>query len=406
MSLRKLAGLAGGFALAVGLIGAGVGASFTDLVTAKQNINVGTFSCGITTATTGATLGAIDTLGNAHTVSYTAPTIMSSAPGSAPFSFTVKNTGSIPDVLTVATSPVGAPWSVINAPFAAVPLASGASNVFNTGISWTALNNSDLGTSAAVTWTVNCGENGPTVIFDNHPSTLPGNLPSFGFESNSISEWGAGVTFAGSARKLSTATVTMSSWACETGSGATCVTTPGDTFNVPITFKVYNVGASNAVGSVIASVTQTFAIPYRPSSGTCATDLTAWGASCSHGLATNITFTFGGETMPDNAIFGISFNTTDHGYSPTGVAGAPYDSLNVATYPGTGSGTVGVAPAVGAWLPDGLSGYLADTYPGFYMDNGAAGLGTFRLDQAPTTNTQANGPYGGYEPAVQIVASY
>ena len=45
MAIRKFAGLAAGFALAVGLIGAGVGAQFTDQVTANQNINVGNFQC-------------------------------------------------------------------------------------------------------------------------------------------------------------------------------------------------------------------------------------------------------------------------------------------------------------------------------------------------------------------------
>jgi predicted ribosomally synthesized peptide with SipW-like signal peptide len=402
MYLRKLAGLAAGFALAVGLIGAGVSASFTDSVTAKENINVGTFQCKIVNPS----MGNVSTDGKS--LVYTAPTIMSSAPGSAPMTFTVQNTGSIADVLTVATSPVSGPWSIINAPFAPVSLAAGGTHLYSTGVSWTELDNSNLGQSGTFTWTVSCNENGPTAIFDNHPSTLPGNLPSFGFESNSISEWGAGVTFAGTARKLSTATVTMSSWACETGSGVTCVTTPGDTFDVPITFNVYNVGASNAVGSVIATVTQTFAIPYRPSANPACATKTQWsdGTNCFNGKAMNITFTFSGQTLPATAIFGVAFNTTDHGYTPTGVAGAPYDSLNVATYPGTGTGTVAVAPAVGSFLPDGLSGYLADTYAGFYMDNGAAGLGVFRLDMAPTTNTQANGPYGGYEPAVQIVATY
>jgi hypothetical protein len=334
--------------------------------------------------------------------------LITSSTGSAPFWFNVSNTGTIADVLTVATSPASAPWFIIGAPFAPVALGPGGTHNYNTGIAWAGLDNSNLNTHGAVTWTVNCNENGPAVIFDNHPASLPGNLPSFGFESNSISEWGAGVTFAGAARKLSTATVTMSSWACETGSGLTCNTTPGDTFNVPITFNVYNVGASNAVGSVIASVTQTFAIPYRPSANPVCATPTQWsdGTNCFNGKAVNITFTFSGQTLPATAIFGVAFNTTDHGYIPTGVAGAAYDSLNVATYPGTGTGTPAVAAAVGTWLPDGLSGYLADTYAGFYMDNGVGGLGTFRLDTPPAANTTSNGPYGGYEPAVQIVASY
>jgi predicted ribosomally synthesized peptide with SipW-like signal peptide len=182
MSLRKIVGLLAGFALAVGLIGVGVSASFTDSVTAKENINVGTFSCGITTATDGATYGAVDGLGYAHSVSYTAPTIESSAPGSAPFSFTVKNTGSIPDVLTVATSAVTTPpWSIIGAPFAPVPLAAGDSHPYNTGVSWTTLDNSQLNAHGSVTWTVSCGEvQAPTVTITS---------PAMNFGPNGWAGW-------------------------------------------------------------------------------------------------------------------------------------------------------------------------------------------------------------------------
>jgi predicted ribosomally synthesized peptide with SipW-like signal peptide len=166
MSLRKIVGLLAGFALAVGLIGVGVSASFTDSVTAKENINVGTFSCGITDATAGATLGAVGANGYAHSVTYTAPKIMSSDASSAPFSFTVLNVGSIPDVLTVATSPVlSTPWSIIGAPFAPVALAAGASHPYNTGVSWTELGSGELDGHFTVTWTVSCGEDHSTVAF-------------------------------------------------------------------------------------------------------------------------------------------------------------------------------------------------------------------------------------------------
>ncbi len=155
MSLRKMVGLIAGFALAVGLLGAGVGASFTDLVTAKENINVGTFQCKIIAATPSAAALSAD----GKSLTYTAPDIMSSAAGSAPFSFTVQNTGTIADVLTVSTSPVlSAPWSIINAPFAPVPLAAGGTHLYSTGIAWAELSNANLGTSGTVTWTVNCGE--------------------------------------------------------------------------------------------------------------------------------------------------------------------------------------------------------------------------------------------------------
>ena len=91
MSVKKVAGLVAGFALVVGLIGGGVSAAFTDSVSAVQNIHVGTLACSISSAS-GTVVG--------KTLTYTVvPDIASSAPGSAPFSFTVSNTGTIPAVL-------------------------------------------------------------------------------------------------------------------------------------------------------------------------------------------------------------------------------------------------------------------------------------------------------------------
>jgi hypothetical protein len=405
MSLRKIAGLLAAAGIVGGLLGSGVGAAFTDQVQALQNINVGTFSCAISD-------GGGGVISNAgHTVTYSDFTIMSSAAGSDPFSFTVQNTGSIPDVLTVTPSGLGdAKFSVIGDPFAAVPLAAGATHTYNTGVQWTELSNANLNEHGSVTLTVNCGENAPAVIFDNHPAALPSNLPSIGPEAYSYKEFGAQVQFAGSARKLSTATVTMSSWACESGSwtvafgnAGACITTPGTTYNVPITFNVYADASNAAAHTPIVTRTQTFAIPYRPSS-IAGGDDKAWNAAGSHGIATNITFSFSGETLPDTAIFGITFNTDNHGYAPLGGSNSPTDSLNVAMYPGTGDGSAAVAPAVGSFLPDGKSAYLNDTYAPFYLDGGAGGVGTFRLDTGASTTTSI-GAYGGYEPAVQITAT-
>lgn len=404
MSLRKIAGLLAAGGLTVGLIGGGVGAQFFDSVTAQEKIQVGTFECKIVAPSDGIIAP------NGKSVTYTAPTIMSSAAGSAPFSFTVQNTGSIPDMLTVSVSSVGAPFSIIGAPFDPVPLGAGGTHTYNTGVAWGALTNANLGASGTVTWTVDCGDVAGAVIFDNTPSVLPANLPSVGPEAYSYNEFGAQVQFAGTARKLTTATVTMSSWACQSGSWnlGTCLTTPGATFDVPITFNVYDVGPANAVGSLVATKTQTFTIPYRPSAD--ATNCTAgnagkWfdGTGCFNGKAVNITFTFPGQTLPDKAIFGITFNTDNHGYSPLGGSGSPTDSLNVAMYPGTGNGSVATTPSAGAFLPDGLSAYLNSTYGPFYLDGGASGTGTFRLDTGTTTSTSI-GAYGGYEPAVQITA--
>ena len=402
MSLRKIAGLLAAGGLTVGLIGGGVGAVFQDSVTATENINVGTFSCKIVAATPGAASDGIAADGKSLT--FTAPTIMSSAPGSAPFTFTVENTGSIPDVLTVTTSPdpLSAPFSIIGAPFGSVPLATGATHTYSTGVSWTELGTGNLGQHGTVTWTVNCGEQaaagGGTAIFDNHPATLPSNLPSFGVEAYYFNEWGAGVTFDGTARKASTATVTMSSWACETGSwtvpfgspGACLTTTPGATYNVPITFNIYAVGTGNSVGALLATKTQTFAIPYRPSSIS-GGDGETWNGT-SHGLATNITFTFAGETLNNTGIFGIAYNTSTNGYSPEGVGSHPEDSLNVATEPGTG---VAAAPLfAGNWLPDSSHGYVANSSPASVF-----------IGSGPATQFSAGDTFAGYLPAVQITAT-
>jgi hypothetical protein len=152
VSLRKVAALLAASGLIVGLIGSGVGAQFYDSVTANEHINVGTFSCVISDATPGAS--GVGT----HSVSYTAPDITSSAPASAPFFFTVHNTGSIADVLTVSTSPVSSPFSIIGAPFGPVHLAGGATHTYDTGVQWGELDNSWLGQTGTVTWTVNCNE--------------------------------------------------------------------------------------------------------------------------------------------------------------------------------------------------------------------------------------------------------
>lgn len=168
MNLRKTAGLLAAFGLMVGLIGSGVGAVFTDQVTADEHISIGTFECLIVEPSDGTIAG------DGKSVSYTAPAIMSSAPGSAPFQFTVEATGSIAAVLQVSTTPVSAPFSIIGAPFADVPLAYPATHTYNTGIQWTELSSVNEGTSGTVTWTINCVEApAPVTIVHTQPGVGP-----------------------------------------------------------------------------------------------------------------------------------------------------------------------------------------------------------------------------------------
>jgi hypothetical protein len=235
------------------------------------------------------------------------------------------------------------------------------------------------------------------------PNGPPSNLPSVGFEATSTSEFGAAVTLTGSARNLTSVTVGMSSWACVTGSadgtGGACSTPKGATFSHPITLTLYNVSTDGStLGSPIASVTQTFDIPYRPSSSPkCASDPDrpfGWYSpglkACFNGMTDNVTFNFSGVTLPATVVYGIAFNTTDYGAVPTHVVG-PYDSLNVALSTNGESGTENDATA-GSTGPI----WLNSLWSGAYADNGANGTGTFRAD---------TGSWSPYQPAVQFKAS-
>jgi predicted ribosomally synthesized peptide with SipW-like signal peptide len=154
------------FGLTVGLIGGGVGAAFTDQVTAAQNISVGTFQCQITSTTAGTIAS------GGKSLSFTAPDIMSDVAGSAPFAFVVTNKGSIPAVLQVSQNGVASPFSsLLVAPVPAVTLAANGTQTYNAGLQWGALTNANLGQNVAITYTVGCGEVGaPTVSFASGPA--------------------------------------------------------------------------------------------------------------------------------------------------------------------------------------------------------------------------------------------
>ena len=140
---------------------------------------------------------------------------------------------------------------------------------------------------------------------------------------------------------LDSVIVTMSSWACESGPYWRRLSDdgPGPTFTVPITLTIYSVrwgspGLRTAARptDVIATDTGTFNIPFRPSpSPECANSHpTGWydttNDTCHYGFAFNITFsnfTFengfsADEPLPATVIYGIAYNTSGHGYNPTG----------------------------------------------------------------------------------------
>lgn len=245
------------------------------------------------------------------------------------------------------------------------------------------------------------------VIYDSTVSPLPGNLPSEGFEAFGLKEFGDGITFAGTSRNLVNVTVTLSSFACQSGNwfSGNCSTTPGSTFSIPITFNIYNAG-NPVPGSQIATVTQTITVPYRPSADNVnctGVDAGMWfdanSGQCFNGQAANVTFNFSSQNvvLPNSVVYGLVYNTTHYGPNPIGEsaacfgtsAGCSYDALNIALAPVV---TVGTKPFFNTL-------YQNSVFGSEYCDGGLAGIGIFRLD-SPTSAC-----WVGFIPAAQFNAA-
>lgn len=212
-----------------------------------------------------------------------------------------------------------------------------------------------------------------TRVYDSIPDTIAGNYPSLGYQATSTSELGDIVTLASSERIVTSVRVVLSSWACETGGGATCVTTPGATFTHPLTLSFYDPAD---LSTPIGTVTQSFAIPYRPSASAECGGTGPWtvdgGTNCYNGFATAVTFDLSSSpvTVPGTVGVAIAYNTQSYGTAPLGATG-PYNSLNVALGPSpVSTGTDVDTDAV-------LVNY---TNASFYSDGGAGGTGTLRAD--------------------------
>src|SRR5262245_55131511 len=96
----------------------------------------------------------------------------------------------------------------------------------------------------------------------------PTNQVSYGPEAYAYQTIGDKIEFApNAARSLSNVTVTLSSWACQSGNwtAKNCVTQPGAMFSQEMTLSVYKVTEDGTKGALIASSTETFSVPYRPS---------------------------------------------------------------------------------------------------------------------------------------------
>jgi hypothetical protein len=257
---------------------------------------------------------------------------------------------------------------------------------------------------------------GGPVVYSAIPAAIPPNVPSLGFEATQTTEFGDEVGLTNTSTPLATARVLMSSWGCQTGSwtDGTCVTSPGSTFSEPITFNVYAVNNSGPVpapGALLATKTQTFTIPFRPSADPVdctGADAGKWfsGGTCYNGYATPITFDFttGSPVMlPSQVIWTVAYNTSDYGTPPYGDAtachatsgGCGYDSLNVGLTP---SNTVGTDTD-----PDGA--FWNTSTAANYCDGGAGGVGILRYDTGVgvgPNNCNIGHDWTGFTPAGEI----
>lgn len=170
---------------------------------------------------------------------------------------------------------------------------------------------------------------GASVIYDSIPAPLPPNVPSLGYQATQTSEFGDLIQFGGTNRTLKQVTLAMSDWALASDYPSFPGST-GPTWNHPLTLNLYNVdnsGPNPAPGTLIATRTQTFAIPWRPPADPTCPGGTAWRASdgnCYSGLAFTVTFDFTGTSVPNQIIYGVAFNTETWGYAPIGTPGLMY----------------------------------------------------------------------------------
>jgi hypothetical protein len=262
-----------------------------------------------------------------------------------------------------------------------------------------------------------CNLGDTTVAYNAMPFGVVNCLnPALGFEATSTSEFGDEVGLAGTARDLVSLKVLFASFACQSGhwNTADCTSASGATFTHPITANIYAVDTSTtpqSPGALLATVTQTKAIPYRPSADpTCPANAggapagAAWfnpqapgGGACQNSISTVLTFNFAGDALPDDVIWTVAFDTTHYGSSPIGesascfggVGGCPYDSLNV------GAKSYSGAPYAGT-DNDPNGAFLSSTWTGAYCDNGVGGTGSLRLD---------TGCWTGFRPLGEIITA-
>lgn len=216
-----------------------------------------------------------------------------------------------------------------------------------------------------------CDQGADTIAYNAMPfGVVNCSKPSWAFEARQTNEFGNGVVLkAGTGRTLDSLQVLFVSYACslsgfwdarmDGGEPQLCESAPGATFTHSITARIYAVNGGtdpHTPGALLATATQDFSIPYRPSADPdrCTDEQAGdpngarWfnpvTGGCQYSISKVLTFTDWGSsiTLPDTVIWTVAFNTTHYGYDPIRQdlgeqtcwnvgPGCPYDSLNVGT---------------------------------------------------------------------------
>ena len=267
-----------------------------------------------------------------------------------------------------------------------------------------------LGLLVAQAWAAGPARAAGAVVYDSIPAVTPLSSVSIGYAATQTSEFGDLVELGGTNRKLSTVTVGMVSWACESGAWtAGCVTTPATSYNHPLTLKIYAEGVSPAPGTLLATLTDNAVIPFRPTADPTCPSPTQWrdpadpiNGSCQNGYFFTHTWdlTALAMTLPNRVIVTVAFNTSTYGAAPIGAIGN-YDSLNVAlrnTTPTTGTDVDTDAMFWSSGLP---ASALASS-PGWQVPSPQFGL-WLRIDAtAPATGGGGGGGTGASGPRLAL----
>jgi len=164
MTVRKVAATLVAVGLTLGLIGAGVSASYSDSATAAENVHVGTFDIEISSTAPNAVV--VNTASpSLHTVTLPLVEIGSSVAGSQALPFAIKNIGTIPATVKVTMTTPPAPFtSLLAAPVADASINGGQTVNFAGGLQWPMLVNADLNKAATITYTASIVEGPQTVL--------------------------------------------------------------------------------------------------------------------------------------------------------------------------------------------------------------------------------------------------